>query len=112
MNGDLAQAAAPAIDTLAQTILGSIIVVLTVVCILAIYTLIKVQNARVADQKEMSERVERLHFKMVEAFGGFQTALMNLEKAEDSSQKAVQFLRDQIVAVSSKVEACPKRRGI
>jgi predicted lipoprotein len=109
MPDKLVQAAEPALDVLAQTVLGSVLVVVLIVAVAAIYTLIKVQNARVEDQKEMSERLERTNAKMVDAFSGFQTALTGLEKAEDTSQQAIQFLRDQVVGLSTRIDGCPRR---
>jgi preprotein translocase subunit YajC len=110
MPPEVVQAATePALTTLAQTVLGALLVITVIVAILAIYVLVRVQNARVQDQKEMSDKLEVTHSKMIDAFSGFQGALTSLEKTESTGQAVMQAMRDQLVNLASKVEACPRR---
>jgi preprotein translocase subunit YajC len=101
--------AGPAVDTLSQTILGSVLIIILMVAIASVYVLVRVQNARVADQKEMSDKLEAGYAKMVEAFGGFQTALISLEKTEESGRQAMTAMRDQLVELASTIRSCPRK---
>jgi uncharacterized protein HemX len=102
-------AAEPAISTLAQTVLGALLIIAVLVAVFAIYTLIKVQNARVLDQKEMSDRLEASHTKMMEAFTGFRATLTSLEKTEETSQSVMGAMRDQLVNLAAEIRSCPRR---
>ena len=107
--GEAAQAVAPVLSTLAQTVLGGLVILAVLVAVGAIYILIKVQNARVADQKEMSDKLERTNFKMIDAFTKFQGTLNNLEKAEGESVTAQYALRDKVMELGNDIKYCPKR---
>lgn len=73
----------PAISTLSQTVIGSLLVLSWGITIASVYLLVKVQNSRVADQKEMSARLENTHAKMITAFEGFRGTLETLAKSVD-----------------------------
>ncbi len=79
----------PAISTLAQTIIGALLVVSWAITILALYQLIKVQNARVEDAKANNDKVTALADKMTTAFTGMQTSVENLRRSEESSQQVL-----------------------
>ena len=100
---DVAKVAEPALSTLTQSILGALLLLSWIIAAAAIWQLIKVQNARVQDQKEMSDRLERTNAKMSSAFEKFQGAVESLEKAEQTGQQAVSLLKDQVMEVANKV---------
>lgn len=101
---DAAKMAEPAISTLAQTVMGALLLLSWVITVVAIWQLIKVQNARVQDQKEMSDRLERTNAKMATAFEKFQGAVAALEQAEETGQQAVALLKDQVMTAVSKID--------
>jgi hypothetical protein len=109
MPGTVAQAAEPAFSTLAQTALGALLIIAVLAAVTAIYVLIRVQNARVQDQKEMSDKLEASHAKMVEAFTGFRSTLTSLEKTEESSQNVMGAMRDQLMNLAAEVRHCQHR---
>ena len=96
---------------LAQTVLGALLILAVIMAIGAIYALIRVQNARVADQKEMSDKLEKTNFKMIDAFTKFQSTLNNLEEAEKEGVKAQYALRDEVTKMGTKMDYCPVRRA-
>ena len=99
----------PALGTVAQTVLGSVLIISLTLAVVVVCVLIRIQNARVADQKEMSSRLEASHTKMVEAFGKFQSTLDGLERTESTGQQVLQAMRDQLVVLTTEIRACPKR---
>lgn len=101
--------AEPALSTLAQSLIGSLIILSVFVAIASIYLLTKIQNARVDDQKELSGKLETANLKMIVAFEKFQGVLNSLERAEVSSTSAIYSLRDQVVVLGSKIDSCPRR---
>jgi predicted lipoprotein len=103
------QVAEPALSTLAQTVLGSVLILALLLAVLAVYTLIKIQNARVDDQKEMSGRLEASHAKMLEAFSKFKITIEGLERTEATGQQVLQAVRDQLVALATRIDGCPRR---
>lgn len=103
--------AGPALSTLTQTIIGSLLVLSWLITIAAVYALIKVQNHRVQDQKDMSVRLETVHSNMVGAFESFKGTLDTLAKAEETSQQASQAFRDQLTYLASKVDMLLMRGG-
>lgn len=103
------QVAEPAISTLAQTVIGALLIIAVLTAIFAIYILVKVQNARVQDQKEMSDKLEASHAKMVEAFTGFRSTLTSLEKTEESSQTVMGAMRDQLMNLAAEIRHCPHK---
>lgn len=89
----------PALSLLESTVLGAVLIIVLGVAITAVVMLIRVQNARVADQKAMNEKSEALTNKMITAFTdmkgaleGLKSTLESLKAAEQETQKA---LRDQ-----------------
>lgn len=86
----------PALSVLDKTVIGSVLVISWVITVAAVVTLIKVQNARVADQKALSEKSERLTAKMLTTFGEMKGALESLKEAESSGQKAIESLKSSI----------------
>lgn len=94
----------PALSILEKSVIGSVLVVALALCVAAIVVLIKVQNARVSDQKEASERLEKTHNKMVEAFGRFKGTLESLERSEETSQQGLQNLSRDVSGLAGKVD--------
>jgi len=106
---DAAAAAGPAISTLAQTVLGALLIITVLVAVAAIYVLVRVQNDRVKDHKEMSDKLEASHSKMVEAFSAFRSTIVSLEETEKSSRDVMQAMRDKLVELSTVISSCPRR---
>ena len=107
--GETAAAVAPVLSTLAQTVLGALVVLAMLMAVTAIYMLVRVQNARVADQKEMSDKLEKNYSRSVDAFTRFQNTLENLEKGEAEGTRATYAMRDQVNRLADKIELCPAR---
>ena len=89
--------AKPAIDTLAQTLLGSGFVLALIVASIAIWQLISVQNARVKDQKDIADRVEKMTAQVSGALQSTKDALGALERAQT-------LLQTTLTAVSTKLD--------
>lgn len=83
----------PAISTLAQTVIGSLLVLSWAISLLAIWQLIKVQNARVEDQKASNDKVSELNEKMTLAFSGMQSTLEGLRRSEEGSQQVMSGMK-------------------
>ena len=115
LNGSAAEAAVeavrPALSVLEKSVIGAVLIVALALMVASIIALIRVQNARVADQKEASERLESSRDKMVEAFGKFKGTLEALERSEDTSQKALQALSRDVSSMSGKVDLLIALRG-
>lgn len=86
----------PALSTLESTVLGAGLILAVVVAFAAVIMLVRVQNARVADQKALSDKSEALMNKMITAFTDMRGALEslkstleNLKDAEQETQKAL-----------------------
>lgn len=107
--GEVAKAAEPAISTLAQTAIGALLLVAVLVAVVAVIVLVRVQNARVQDHKDMSDKLEASHGKMIEAFGAFRSTIVSLEETEKSSRDVMQAMRDKLVELSTVVSNCPRR---
>jgi uncharacterized protein HemX len=90
---DVAKAAEPAISTLSQTILGSLLIVSWIIAGIAIWQLIKVQNARIEDKTKDSERIEKLNEKLITVFSEMKNSLDNLTAAEKGGQEVMNRLK-------------------
>jgi hypothetical protein len=109
--GEVVQASEPALSTLAQTLLGALLIIAVLIALAAIYALFRVQNARVADQKEMIDRLDTANSKMAGVLTKFTNTLGNLEEAEKEDTKATYAMRDEVNRLATKIEYCPVRRG-
>ena len=89
--------AAPAVDTLAQNLLGAAFIVALFMAAIAVWQLIRVQNSRVQDQKEIADRVERL---TTQATG----ALMSTKQSLDALDRDVQNGQLLLTQVSTKLD--------
>jgi hypothetical protein len=112
----------PAISTLAQTIIGALLVISWGITILALWQLIKVQNSRVEDAKASNDKIAALADKMTLAFTGVQVSVENLRRSEESSQQVVSSMKttlDLLMAMrqlrptpgSMPAVVPPKRKG-
>lgn len=90
---------APALSTLDKTVIGSLLVLSWVLAIALVVQLIRVQNARVEDQKALSTKSENLIDKMTTAFSDMKGALESLKEAERAGVTAVDTLRNSIEAL-------------
>jgi len=102
----------PALTTLDKTVIGALLVVSWVIACAAIYVLVKVQNARVSDQKEASAKLSTTHDKMVEGFGKFKGTVEQLEKAEQTNQQVLSGLKDQVLVLGNKIDMLIMHRGV
>lgn len=93
---DLTEAVQPSLTLLDKTVLGSLLVISWALTIALVVQLIRVQNARVADQKTLSDKSERLMAKMLTAFSEMKGALESLKEAEQSGQQATNALKNAI----------------
>lgn len=98
------QTVQPALSVLEKSVIGSVLVIALAGAVAAIILALRVQNARVADQKEASERLEKTHSKMVEAFGKFKGTLDGLQKSGETSQQGLVALSREITGLSGKVD--------
>ena len=83
---DVAKVAEPAISTVTQTVIGSLLILSWLIAIIAIWQLIKVQNARIADKDADSKRIEKLNEKLITVFSEFKNSIDNLTAAEKEGQ--------------------------
>jgi hypothetical protein len=89
---------------LEKSVIGSVLLLALAAAVASITLALRVQNARVADQKEASERLEKTHTKMVEAFGKFKGTLESLEKSEATSQQVLTSLGREVSGLSGRVD--------
>lgn len=103
MDGPVAEAAKLAgksgLTIIESSLLGAITVICVIVTILAAWRLNKVQNDRVADQKQMSEKAEKLISGMTSTFSGVKNALDNLTQTEQQTQILLRSLQQSIEGV-------------
>lgn len=103
MSGPGAEAAELAgrsgLTLLESSLLGAIAVLSLLVAIFAVWKLNRVQNERVEDQKQMSERMEKLADRLVSTFSETNSALQNLTQAEVQGQALMQQLKSSIDGV-------------
>jgi len=78
------------------------------VCIFAVWKLNRVQNERVEDQKQMSERMETLSTQLTSTFSETNNALNNLTAAEKEGQA---LMRDLKSSIDNVILAAVKRSG-
>ena len=93
---DPSKVIAPPLSTLDKTVIGSLLVLSWVLTIALVVQLVRVQNARVEDQKTLSDKSEKLMNKMLTAFSEMKGALESLKEAEQSGQKATEALKVSI----------------
>lgn len=91
--GQVAKAVDPALGTLEKSVIGALLVVSWGITLVLIWQLIKVQNARVEDQKVSSAKNEKLVDKMTTAFSEMRNALEGLKHAEESGQQIIQSMK-------------------
>lgn len=84
----------PAISTLASTIIGSLLIVALSVAVLAMWQLIRVQNARIEDQKAISAKQAELVEKMLLATSKLTNTLENLQRAEEANASMIQGMKN------------------
>lgn len=89
--------AAPAVDTLAQNLLGAAFIVALLMAALAVWQLIRVQNSRVQDQKEIADRVEKL---TTQATG----ALMSTKQSLDALDRDIHGGQQLMTQISTKLD--------
>lgn len=93
------EAVKPALSLLESTVLGAVLILVLAVAITAVVMLIRVQNARVADQKSMNDKSEALTNKMITAFTDMKGALEGLkgtlESLKAAEQETQSVLRNQ-----------------
>lgn len=99
-----AEVVSPALSTLEKGVLGSLLIISWALATLAIVQLIRVQNARVSDQKEMNKKSEDLMSKMVVAFEGMKGALVGLKDAEEKGQKVTEAVHAAMTSMSSRLD--------
>lgn len=94
----------PAVSVVTQTVIGSLLIISWALAIAAIVQLIRVQNARVNDQKSMNEKSESLMDKMITAFSEMKIALEGLKKAEEEGQRVTEAVHGAITNMSSRMD--------
>ncbi len=111
----------PALSLLDKTVIGAVLIIVLTLCIISIVTLIKVQNARVSDQKSLNEKSEALMSKMLMAFTEMKGALESLKGSHDALKNAEQETQRVLSAQQQafnlllisrqKEEEPPRKRG-
>jgi len=96
------------LSILESSLLGAITVLSLLVCIFAVWKLNRVQNERVEDQKQMSERMETLSTQLTSTFSETNNALNNLTAAEKEGQA---LMRDLKSSIDNVILAAVKRSG-
>ncbi len=94
----------PALGVLEKTVIGSLLLLSWALAVLAIVQLIRVQNARVADQKAMNDKSEKLMDKMITAFEGMKGALQGLKEAEEKGHKVMETTQASMNTLSSRMD--------
>jgi type II secretory pathway component PulL len=102
--GSVVSTVQPALSLLEKSVIGAVLVVCIGLMIAAIASLIRVQDARVADQKEAGRTLTMTHDKMVDAFGKFKGTLETLSKSEDTTQQGLLQLSKDVTALTGKVD--------
>ncbi len=108
---DVTQAVQPSLSLLDKTVLGSLLVISWALTIAVVIQLIRVQNARVADQKTLSDKSERLMSKMLIAFSEMKGALESLKEAEKSGEQATIALRTSIESMQRTLDVFLATQG-
>jgi hypothetical protein len=96
------EAAGPAISTLAQNLIGAGFVVVLLASCLMVWQLIRIQNARVQDQKDIADRVEKLTQQSFQALSNVKEALNGLEREQ-------QVCNQTVMQVSTKLDMLASR---
>ena len=94
------------LNILESSLLGAIAVLSLVVAIFSVWKLNRVQNERVADQKQLSDRMEKaserqekLVEKMTSTFSGVKNALDNLTQTEQQTQGLLRSMQQSMDGV-------------
>lgn len=105
------EAAEPALSTLAQTLLGAFAVLCLIVAAVAIWQLIRVQNARATDQQAFREEYKllvdqnsKLFDKMTSAVSGLKEAVAALTEQEKNSQAVITQLKSTMDSVHNTMQ--------
>ena len=88
----------PALSLLDKTVLGAVLIVVLAVAVTAVIMLIRVQNARVADQKALNDKSEALMNKMITAFTDMKGALESLKGTIEGFKGAEQETQNALKA--------------
>lgn len=103
---EVAKAAQPALSTVAQTVLGAVCLLCMVVTCVAIWQLIRVQNARASDQQQFREEYRalvdqnaKLFDKMGTAVSGLKEVISALTEQEKGSQSVLTQLKGTLDGV-------------
>jgi hypothetical protein len=102
----------PALTLLDSSVLGAVLVVALVVATGAITALVRVQNARVADQKALSDKSEALMNKMITAFTDMRGTLESLKAVLDSLKDSEQETQKVLNAQQRSFELTLLMRGV
>jgi hypothetical protein len=94
----------PALSTLEKSVIGAILIVSWAITILSVWTLIRVQNKRVDDQKELSNKLDKTTGKMTSAFEKMQSALQALTNAEQASQLAMTAMKTALDVLANDIK--------
>lgn len=89
---------------LEKTVIGSLLLLSWALAVLAIVQLIRVQNARVADQKAMNDKSEKLMDKMITAFEEMRGALQGLKEAEEKGHRVTEAVQASMSSMSSRMD--------
>lgn len=96
---ELVKAAEPALSTLAQSVIGALLLLSWGLTIFMLVQLIKVQNARISDKEKDSDRNEKLNQKLIEVFSGVKNSLDNLTAAEKEGQEVIKGVKQSLDTV-------------
>jgi hypothetical protein len=82
-----------------SSILGALLILSVCLNIWLVSTVIKVQNARIADKDKDSKRIEDLNGKLITVFGEMKNSLDNLTAAETTGQGILQSVKQSLDTV-------------
>lgn len=95
-----------------ESVMGALLVVAVVLLVLLVRRVLAVQDLRVADQKQMSERLEKAQEKqsqlitsMTDALGGMRSTIGSLDKAQNASRDTTAELSSSINAMRATIDS-------
>lgn len=94
----------PSLGLLEKTVIGSLLILSWAIALLAIIQLIRVQNARVADQKAMNETAIQLTDKMITAFTEMKSAIQELKAAEVDGQEVMRTVQASMGGMCNRLD--------
>jgi preprotein translocase subunit YajC len=91
--GAVAQIAQPALGTLEKSVIGALLVISWLISGVLLWQLIKCQNARTSEQKEMRENSDKTTDKVITALTGFAGTLDKQADGDESMKQVMMGMK-------------------